>query len=82
VLPPVVNQLHPAAQLTDRDRRQKKGCVVSGCSSPKSCTPALARRPLRASLITLVSIKNITGPCLILQALEIGVHTDIRHGRQ
>jgi hypothetical protein len=37
---------------------------------------------LRASLITLVSIKNITGHCLIVLVLEIGIQPNIRHGSQ
>lgn len=82
MLPPVVNQLHPSAQLTDGDRSQKKRGVLSGSSCPKSCTPASSQRPLCASLIKLVSIKNISSLCLIVQALEVGVHTDIRHGSQ
>jgi hypothetical protein len=37
---------------------------------------------LRASLITLVSINNIRSCRLLVLALDIGVQTDIRHGRQ
>jgi hypothetical protein len=37
---------------------------------------------LRASLITLVSINNISGHPWILLALKIGVHAYIRHGGQ
>jgi len=61
---------------------RKSGVLSRAAVAQKSYTPASARRPLRASLITLVSIKNTTGPCLIVRALEIGVHTYIRHGRQ
>ena len=58
------------------------GVLSRATVDQKSCTPASARRPLRASLITLVSIKNISSSRLIVLALEIGVHPNIRHGSQ
>jgi len=82
MITPVADQLHPSPQLTDGDCGQKERGVVAGAATQKLCTPGSAQRPLRASLITLVSIKNISGRRWLVLALEISVHTDIRHGRQ
>jgi hypothetical protein len=61
----------------------RKSVVLSlAAVAQKFRTPASARRPLRASLITLVSIKDITGNCVIVLALEIGVHPNFRHCSQ
>jgi hypothetical protein len=46
----------------------------------KACTPASARRPLRASLITFVSTKYIVCPVGFCQSLKIGIQTYIGHG--
>ena len=61
---------------------RNSGVLSRAAAAQKSCTPASARRPLRASLITFVSIKNISSRTLIVKAQEIGVHTDFRHGSQ
>jgi hypothetical protein len=61
---------------------RKSGVSSRAAAAQKSCTPASARRPLRASLITLVSINKISGRHGIVLALEISVHTHIRHARQ
>jgi hypothetical protein len=58
------------------------GVSSRAAATQKLCSPGWSRRPLRASLITLVSINNISSCRLRVLALDIGIQTDIRHGRQ
>jgi hypothetical protein len=61
---------------------RKSGMSSRAAAAQKLCTPASARRPLHASLITLVSIKYISGRRWLVLVLQIRVHVYIRHGRQ
>ena len=79
---PVADQLHAAAQRTDADRSQKEAVSSRAVAAQEACTPTSARWPLRASLITLVSLNTISGRRWLLLALGISVHAHIRHGRQ
>jgi hypothetical protein len=61
---------------------RNRGRSARLASVKKACTPGLARRPFRASLMTLVSTRNIRFSARILVSFEVGVLSDIGHGGQ
>jgi hypothetical protein len=78
----MTDELDTASKFTDRDDGQEEG-IPTVCRLPEEAmTPGFARGPLRASLMTLVSIKNTGCVGAGVHPFEVRVLAHIRHGRQ
>jgi len=73
------NELDAATQFADGHRRDKSESAGLDDLFEEAITPLFAPSPLRASLMTFVSIKYIAGLFIALDPLEIGVEADRRH---